>query len=90
MADATPPLSGPVGANLTLVLGFVVLFTTFATGSPASWIIGGLLVVAGGLWAGATGTGGATAGRAPTHLETHEEPPVAATTAAHGDDDHGH
>ncbi len=48
----------PVIANLVVILGFVAVFTTFATDSPASWIIGLVLIVAGGLWAGLVGAGG--------------------------------
>lgn len=48
----------PVLANLVVILGFVAVFTTFATDSPASWIIGVGLIVAGGIWAGLARTGG--------------------------------
>lgn len=60
--------SGPLLANVVVVLGFVVIFTTFVTGSPFSWIIGGLMVLGGGLWAGLAGTD-------PEHAEvdSHEE-----------------
>jgi hypothetical protein len=52
---ADPEVPSPVLANLVVLIGFAVVFTTFATGSAWSWIIGGALVLAGGLWAGFTG-----------------------------------
>ncbi len=61
---APAEVSSPVLANIIVVVGFVVLFTTFATDSPWSWIIGGLMVVAGGLWAGFSTGGGASDGSA--------------------------
>ena len=42
----------PVLASAAVVLGFAVLLSTFATDSPWPAILGILLVVAGGLWAG--------------------------------------
>lgn len=42
----------PMLANVVVILGFVLVFTTFATESPFSWIIGVMLIIAGGLWAG--------------------------------------
>lgn len=47
----------PVIANLVVILGFVSVFTTFATDSAFSWIIGTILIVSGGIWAGFVGEG---------------------------------
>lgn len=55
MAAVPDDRTSPVLANIVVVAGFVAIFTTFATGSPWSWIVGGLMVVAGALWAGAPG-----------------------------------
>lgn len=55
MAQTSPPSAeprSPVVANLVVILGFVAIFSTFATESPASWAIGVVLVLAGGVWAG--------------------------------------
>lgn len=54
-AEAAEDPRSPALANVVVVAGFVVLFTTFATGSPWSWIIGGVMLLAGALWAGAAG-----------------------------------
>ncbi len=64
MTTAPEDIKSPILANVVVVVGFVVLFTTFATDSPWSWIVGGLMVLAGGLWAGFSGdpAGGADNG----------------------------
>jgi cell division protein FtsW (lipid II flippase) len=54
MGPTAEDARSPVMANIVVIVGFIVLFTTFVTDSPWSWIIGGLLIVAGALWAGAT------------------------------------
>lgn len=52
MVAAPEEPQSPLLANIVVLVGFVVLFTTFVTDSPWSWIIGGGMVLAGGLWAG--------------------------------------
>lgn len=54
-SEALEPKS-PILANVVVVAGFVVLFTTFVTESHWSWIIGGAMLLAGALWAGARTT----------------------------------
>jgi hypothetical protein len=83
--------SSPWLANAVVVLGFAVAFTTFATDSPWSWIIGLAMVVAGGLWAGYAGTGFLSA--APPTSATPEGTPTEGGDhgPAHaGASDHGH
>ena len=55
MAAVAEDIKSPVIANLVAIAGFVLIFTTFATESAWSWIIGGILLLAGGLWAGLVG-----------------------------------
>ncbi|HUG84368.1 MAG TPA: hypothetical protein VMM13_07375 [Euzebya sp.] len=81
MAAAPGEPNSPVLANLVVLVGFVVLFTTFMTDSPWSWIIGGAMVLAGGLWAGFT-TAPATDG--PPDADA---PEVSPSTGGQG---HGH
>lgn len=77
MAAAPEDPNSPVLANMVVLIGFVVLFTTFLTDSPWSWIIGGALVLAGGLWAGFA-TAPATAGLPDAETPAPEvSPPVA-------------
>ncbi|CAN5350001.1 hypothetical protein BH23ACT9_BH23ACT9_21780 [soil metagenome] len=56
MASPEVELRSPVLANVTVLVGFALIFTTFATDTPWSWIIGGGMVIAGGLWAGFSGS----------------------------------
>lgn len=55
MAAAPEEPRSPVVANLVVIAGFVAVFASFAVPGPALWILGLLLVVAGGVWAGAVG-----------------------------------
>lgn len=64
MAAVPEDRTSPVLANIVVVAGFVAIFTTFATDSPWSWIVGGLMIVAGALWAGAAGAPAPSAGPA--------------------------
>lgn len=59
MASVPEETRSPVLANLVVILGFVLLLSTFATDSPLSWVLGGILLLAGGLWAGFAGGGAA-------------------------------
>lgn len=52
VADET---TSPFLANLLAIVGFVLIFTYFATESVWSWILGGGLLLASGLWAGLSG-----------------------------------
>lgn len=49
-----PEAGGPKLAYAVVLLGFVAVFTVFATQAVASVVIGLVLIVAGALWAGAT------------------------------------
>lgn len=79
MAVAPEEPTSPVLANIVVLVGFAVLFTTFVTDSPWSWIIGGLMVLAGGLWAGFA-TSGTAEGlpHAATPAPEVSPPPAAA------------
>lgn len=95
---AADPLDtpSPALANVVVILGFALVFTTFLTDSPWSWIIGGVLIVAGALWAGFT------TGDRPTtdasHVPAvegaravrHGATPPAEPTASRGVHDDGH
>lgn len=48
-----PAAVGPKLAYAVVLLGFVAVFTVFATQAVASVVIGLVLIVAGALWAGA-------------------------------------
>ena len=39
-------------ANVITMVGFVILFTVFATDHAMSLVVGGILILSGGLWAG--------------------------------------
>ncbi len=54
---------GPFLANVTVLLGFVVLFSVFAVDSPMAVVVGVVMIAAGALWSGLAG-GGMTDGRA--------------------------
>lgn len=69
---------------MTVLVGFAVLFTTFATESPWSWIIGGAMVLAGGLWAGFDGRPIAPAGVDDIHAESPDAPEAPRVPAAAG------
>jgi hypothetical protein len=75
-SPATEPRS-PALANLTVLVGFAVMFTTFATDSPWSWIIGGVMVLAGGLWAGFSGSATAPEVARDVHAISPDAPEVA-------------
>jgi hypothetical protein len=68
-ARLSPDVRSPFLANAAVVVGFGLIFTTFMTDSAWSWVLGGLLVLAGGLWAGFSG-GRATGD--PTGVSAHE------------------
>lgn len=66
-------------AVVVVMVGFVVVFTTFITDSAWSWIIGGVMLVGGALWAGLA---------SPTPVQPVT--PVAATpVGAERERDHG-
>ena len=44
--------TGPLIANVITLLGFVILFTVFATDHVMSLVVGGILILFGALWAG--------------------------------------
>ncbi len=66
--------TSPVLANAVVVAGFAVIFTTFVFDTPWSVAIGVAMVLAGGLWAGVSGTG--FAGLADPVPGTPEPPAV--------------
>ena len=91
---APAEVRSPALANAVVILGFVLIFTTFVTHSPWSWIIGGVLLVAGALWAGFS------SGSRPT-TDDADVPPVEGSRAVRhgatppaepvaGAEEHGH
>ncbi|CAN5818682.1 hypothetical protein BH24ACT15_BH24ACT15_06790 [soil metagenome] len=70
MATAREEPRSPMLANIVVILGFVLVFTTFATESPFYWIIGVILIVGGALWAGLH-TPTVTTGGENDHASSH-------------------
>lgn len=77
MAAIPAEPTSPVIANLVVLAGFVAIFSTFVTDSPFSWIVGAIMVVAGGIWAGFVGN------------ETVDEAVVPDTAGTHVDASEG-
>ena len=77
MAVAPEEPKSPVLANIVVLAGFAVIFTTFLTDSPWSWIIGGLMILAGALGAGFATSGSAEGlPRAATPAPEESPPPA--------------
>lgn len=61
----------PFLSNVLVVVGFAVIFTTFVTDTYWSWIIGGVMLIGGALWAGFSTH--EAAARPAAHEEPHLE-----------------
>lgn len=71
MAAIPDEPTSPVIANLVVLAGFVAIFSTFVTDSPFSWIVGAIMVLAGGIWAGFVGSMPVDEAAVPSTAGTH-------------------